>query len=43
MAIIGYMRVSTTHQKFDSQEKSLNDFGVETIFKEYESEKNKSK
>ncbi|MGO3195832.1 recombinase family protein [Vagococcus salmoninarum] len=39
MAIIGYMRVSTTHQKFDSQEKSLNDFGVETIFKEYESGK----
>ena len=37
MAIIGYMRVSTTHQKFDSQLQALHKYGVDQIFKEYES------
>lgn len=34
---IGYMRVSTAHQKFDSQEKALKTYGVDIIYKEYES------
>ena len=37
MAVIGYMRVSTHYQKFDSQQQSLEDYGVDKIFKEYES------
>ena len=37
MAIIGYMRVSTHHQKFDSQEKALEKYGVDKLYKEYES------
>lgn len=37
MGTIGYMRVSTAHQKFDSQEKALKAYGVDIIYKEYES------
>ncbi|MEG0285936.1 MULTISPECIES: recombinase family protein [Vagococcus] len=37
MTTIGYMRVSTPHQKFDSQKKALESYGVDVIFKEYES------
>ncbi|WP_314067981.1 recombinase family protein [uncultured Vagococcus sp.] len=37
MTTIGYMRVSTHHQKFDSQQKALDDYGVDILFKEYES------
>lgn len=37
MTKIGYMRVSTTHQKFDSQLQALNQYGVDTIYKEFES------
>lgn len=37
MAIIGYMRVSTHYQKFDSQQQALEKYGVDKIFKEYES------
>lgn len=37
MAIIGYMRVSTHHQKFDSQLSALTKYGVDYIYKEYES------
>lgn len=37
MAVIGYMRVSTHFQKFDSQLQALNDYGVDQIFQEYES------
>ncbi|GGC88541.1 recombinase family protein [Enterococcus wangshanyuanii] len=37
MAVIGYMRVSTHFQKFDSQQQALDDYGVDMIFKEYES------
>lgn len=37
MAVIGYMRVSTQYQKFDSQQQALKEYGVNKIFKEYES------
>ncbi|ALS35955.1 DNA invertase Pin-like site-specific DNA recombinase [Enterococcus rotai] len=37
MAVIGYMRVSTHYQKFDSQQQALEEYGVDKIFKEYES------
>lgn len=37
MAVIGYMRVSTHYQKFDSQQQALEEYGVDIIFKEYES------
>lgn len=37
MAVIGYMRVSTVHQKFDSQQEALNNYGITKIFKEQES------
>ncbi|MEI5989674.1 recombinase family protein [Enterococcus crotali] len=37
MTVIGYMRVSTHYQKFDSQQQALEDYGVDQIFKEYES------
>ncbi|MFD2308254.1 recombinase family protein [Enterococcus termitis] len=37
MAVIGYMRVSTHFQKFDSQQQALEDYGVDMIFKEHES------
>ncbi|WP_314062327.1 recombinase family protein [uncultured Vagococcus sp.] len=37
MTTIGYMRVSTLHQKFDSQKKALDRYGVDLIFQEYES------
>lgn len=34
---IGYMRVSTQQQKFDSQQTALEKYGVDYIFKEHES------
>lgn len=37
MAVVGYMRVSTQYQKFDSQRQALEDYGVDIIFKEHES------
>lgn len=37
MTVIGYMRVSTHQQKFDSQQKALKDYGVEIVYKEHES------
>lgn len=37
MAVIGYMRVSTQHQKFDSQQSALEKYGVDKMFQEYES------
>ena len=37
MTTIGYMRVSTHQQKFDSQQKALEAYGVDCLFKEYES------
>lgn len=37
MTTIGYMRISTTHQKFDSQMVALTNYGVDKIFKEQES------
>lgn len=39
MTIIGYMRVSTHHQKFDSQEKALINYGIDQLYKEFESGK----
>ena len=35
--VVSYMRVSTHHQKFDSQKKALESYGVNVFFKEYES------
>lgn len=43
MAIIGYMRVSTTHQKFDSQQNALLNYGVDVIYQEYGSGKKKDR
>lgn len=43
MAIIGYMRVSTQQQKFDSQQKALEKYGVDFIYKECESGRNTSR
>ncbi|MBP1044243.1 recombinase family protein [Vagococcus sp. BWB3-3] len=37
MATYGYARISTTHQKFDSQEEALKAYGVDTIYTEQES------
>ncbi|WP_314067021.1 recombinase family protein [uncultured Vagococcus sp.] len=37
MAIYGYARISTTHQKFDSQAEALKAYGVDYIFTERES------
>lgn len=37
MTTIGYMRVSTHQQKFDSQQKALEEYGVDQLFSEYES------
>lgn len=37
MTIFGYARVSTTHQKFDSQLDALSSYGVDYIYKEQES------
>lgn len=37
MKIVGYARVSTTHQQLDSQIYALESFGCDIIFKEYES------
>lgn len=34
MKTIGYMRVSTPYQKFDSQEQALSKFGVDKIYRE---------
>lgn len=43
MAIVGYMRVSTHHQKFDSQENALKNYGVDYLYKERESGLNTSR
>ncbi|MBP2099940.1 recombinase family protein [Enterococcus rivorum] len=43
MATIGYMRVSTHQQKFDSQQRALEQYGVDVIYKEYESGRKKSR
>lgn len=43
MAIIGYMRVSTVHQKFDSQFEALINYGVCKIFSEQESGRKESR
>lgn len=43
MAILGYARVSTTHQKLDSQIESLQEYGVDNIYEEYDSGKNKNR
>ncbi len=40
MAIIGYMRISTAHQKFDSQEQALKKFGVNKLYQEQDSGRN---
>lgn len=37
MTTIGYMRVSTQHQKFDSQEKALRSYGIDKLYQEFES------
>lgn len=37
MTTYGYARVSTTHQKFDSQIEALRKYGVDTIYTEQES------
>ncbi|MBP1044613.1 recombinase family protein, partial [Vagococcus sp. BWB3-3] len=37
MATIGYMRVSTHQQKFDSQLTALENYGVDHLYREYES------
>ncbi|WP_314062305.1 recombinase family protein [uncultured Vagococcus sp.] len=37
MAIIGYARVSTSHQKFDSQIEALKKYGVDKIYTECQS------
>ncbi|WP_314060977.1 recombinase family protein [uncultured Vagococcus sp.] len=43
MAIIGYARVSTTHQKLDSQLEALQEYGVDKIYQEYDSGRNKNR
>lgn len=43
MAIIGYMRISTVHQKFDSQFEALLKYGVCKIFSEQESGRKESR
>lgn len=43
MAIIGYARVSTTHQKLDTQLVAFEEYGVDTIYKEYESGRKKNR
>jgi DNA invertase Pin-like site-specific DNA recombinase len=43
MAVIGYMRVSTQHQKFDSQKQALEEYGVDKIYRENESGRKKSR
>lgn len=43
MTVIGYMRVSTAHQKFDSQQNALERYGVDVIYKEQESGKNRNR
>lgn len=37
MTVIGYARVSTTHQKLDSQIEALNSYKVDHIYREFES------
>lgn len=37
MAILGYARISTTHQKYDSQVEALQEYGVDHIYTEQES------
>lgn len=43
MAIIGYARVSTNHQKLDSQIDALEKYGVDKIYKEYDSGRNQNR
>lgn len=43
MAIIGYMRVSTPSQKFDSQQIAIEKYGVDKIYKEYASGKKENR
>lgn len=43
MTTIGYMRVSTPQQKFDSQQRALEHYGVDIIYKEYESGRKNSR
>lgn len=43
MTVIGYMRVSTHQQKFDSQQKALEKYGVDFIYKERESGRKNSR
>lgn len=43
MTVIGYMRVSTHQQKFDSQKKALEHYGVDIIYKERESGRKNSR
>ncbi|MBP1043601.1 recombinase family protein [Vagococcus sp. BWB3-3] len=43
MTTVGYMRVSTHQQKFDSQLAALENYGVDQLFKEYESGRNTSR
>lgn len=43
MAIIGYARVSTNHQKLDSQIEALHEYGVDKIYQEYDSGRNKNR
>lgn len=43
MTTIGYMRVSTPHQKFDSQQKALEKYGVDIIYKECQSGREKAR
>lgn len=40
MTTVGYMRVSTHQQKFDSQLSALESYGVDQLFMEYESGRN---
>lgn len=43
MAIIGYVRVSTNFQKYDSQLQALEKYGVDKIYKERESGRKQSR
>ncbi|MBP1040047.1 recombinase family protein [Vagococcus sp. BWB3-3] len=43
MTVIGYMRVSTPQQKFDSQERALQKYGVDIIYQEHVSGTNSNR
>ncbi|MBP1043602.1 recombinase family protein [Vagococcus sp. BWB3-3] len=43
MAIIGYARVSTTHQKLDTQLSAFDNYGVDYVYKEYDSGRKKNR